>query len=118
MSQNRDPESLLDIYNYGQQAIAFVASLTQEEFEEDDKSIAAVMYVVAIMGEATKRLSKEFRQQYDFIPWGDIAGMRDRLVHDYKNIDLDILWDIVNVEIPRLLAQIQPMIPSFEERSE
>lgn len=118
MSQNRDLEAILDIDNYGRQAISFVANLTQEEFEDDDKTIAAVMYVIAIIGEATKRLSKEFRQQYDFIPWGDMTGMRDRLVHDYKNIDLDILWDIVNVEIPKLLTQLQPILPSFEEQSE
>ncbi|MEI6426847.1 MAG: DUF86 domain-containing protein [Pseudanabaena sp. ELA607] len=118
MSQNRDLETMLDIDNYGRQALTFVAGLTQHEFENDEKTVAAVMYVIAIMGEATKRLSKEFRQQYDWIPWGDMAGMRDRLVHDYKNIDLDILWDIVQVEIPKLLVQIQPMLPSFEERAE
>jgi uncharacterized protein with HEPN domain len=114
MSHNRDLEAVLDIDYYGRQAISFVVGLTQHDFEEDDKTIAAVMYVIAIMGEATKRLSKEFRLQHSSIPWYEIAGMRDRLVHDYKNIDLDILWHIVSVEIPVLLACLGPLLPQRE----
>ncbi len=60
MPKNRDLESLIDITFYGRQALAFVDNLTQDEFEVDDKTQAAVMYAIAIMGEATQRLSQEF----------------------------------------------------------
>jgi uncharacterized protein with HEPN domain len=73
------------------------------------------MYAVAIMGEATKRLSNEFRSQHSHLPWKELAGLRDRLVHDYKNIDLDILWDVVSVEIPALLVSLAPLLPKKDE---
>ena len=111
MSKNRDLESLIDIVFYGKQALAFVDNFTQDEFEMDGKTQAAVMYTIAIMGEATKRLSQEFRLQHSLIPWQEIAGIRDRLVHDYKNIDIDILWRVVSVEIPALLISLEPLLP-------
>ncbi len=111
MSRNRDLESLIDIDFYAKQALAFGDNFTQDEFEVDYKTQAAVMYAIAIMGEATKRLSQEFRLEYPLIPWQEIAGIRNRLVHDYKNIDLDILWQVVTVEIPVLLMSLEPLLP-------
>lgn len=115
MTTNRDLESVLDIDYYGRSVISFVSGMTQAEFAEDQKTIAAVMYAIAVMGEATKRLSNEFREQYSQLPWRELAGLRDRLVHDYKNIDLDILWDVVSVEIPALLVSLEPLLPKQDE---
>jgi uncharacterized protein with HEPN domain len=111
MMINRDLESLLDIDYYGRTIISFVSGMTQAEFASDPKTIAAVMYAIAVMGEATKRLSNEFREQHSQLPWRELAGLRDRLVHDYRNIDLDILWDVVSVEIPALLVSLEPLLP-------
>ncbi|MBF2029754.1 MAG: DUF86 domain-containing protein [Oscillatoriales cyanobacterium C42_A2020_001] len=115
MPTNRDLESLIDIDYYGRNILSFVSGMTQFEFAADQKTIAAVMYAIAIMGEATKRLSEEFREQYPQLPWRELAGLRDRLVHDYKNIDLDILWDVVSVEVPALLVSLEPLLPKQEE---
>ncbi|AFY43134.1 DUF86 domain-containing protein [Nostoc sp. PCC 7107] len=115
MTANRDLESLIDIHHYSQNAIFFVSAITKVEFVEDQKTIAAVMYAIAVMGEATKRLSKEFREQHSYLSWKELAGLRDRLVHDYKNIDLDILWDVVSVEIPALLVSLEPLLPKQNE---
>jgi uncharacterized protein with HEPN domain len=82
MTTHRDLESLLDIDYYGRNIISFVSGMTQAEFVEDQKTIAAVMYAIAILGEATKRLSNEFREQHSQLPWRELAGLRDRLVHD------------------------------------
>ncbi|WP_414543829.1 DUF86 domain-containing protein [Nostoc sp. CCY0012] len=115
MTANRDLESILDIHHYSQNTISFVSGMTKAEFVEDQKTIAAVMYAIAVMGEATKRLSKEFREQHSHLPWKQLAGLRDHLIHDYKNIDLDILWDVVSVEIPALLVNLAPLLPKQEE---
>jgi uncharacterized protein with HEPN domain len=115
MPINRDLESLIDIDYYGRNIISFVSAMTQAEFAADQKTIAAVMYAIAIMGEATKRLSDEFREQHPQLPWRELAGLRDRLVHDYRNIDLDILWDVVLVEVPALLVSLEPLLPKQEE---
>lgn len=114
MTANRDLESILDIHYYSQNTISFVSGMTKAEFVADQKTIAAVMYAIAVMGEATKRLSPEFRDQHSHLPWKQLAGLRDRLVHDYKNIDLDILWDVVSVEIPALLLNLEPLLPKQE----
>ncbi|NJK38743.1 MAG: DUF86 domain-containing protein [Oscillatoriales cyanobacterium RM2_1_1] len=115
MKIDRNSESLIDIDYYGRTVISFVSGMTQAEFAEDRKTIAAVMYAISIMGEATKRLSNEFREEHPHLPWKELAGMRDRLVHDYRNIDLDILWDVVSVEIPALLVSLDPLLPRQEE---
>ncbi len=86
MRANRDLESLLDIDYYGRTTISFVSGMIQAEFVEDQKTIAAVMYALAVMGEATKRLSNEFREQHLHLPWRELAGLRDRLVHITKTL--------------------------------
>ncbi len=64
------------------------------------------------MGEATKRLSSEFRAQYPEIPWKDIAGMRDILAHQYDRVNLNTLWDVVQTDVPELLALLEPLLPN------
>jgi uncharacterized protein with HEPN domain len=70
-----------------------------------------------IVGEATKRLSSDFRDQHSTIPWRQIAGMRDVLVHDYNDVDLNLVWETATQAIPKLIEQIKPMFPP-EEPSE
>jgi len=59
------------------------------------------------MGEATKRLSTDFRKMHSDIPWKDIAGMRDKLIHDYFGVDIDTVWDTIVMDIPSLKEQIE-----------
>jgi uncharacterized protein with HEPN domain len=63
-----------------------------------------------VIGEATKRISSEFRAQNPEIPWKDMVRMRDWVFHAYDRIDLDIVWDVAQNKIPQLLAQLEPMI--------
>ena len=64
-----------------------------------------------ILGEAVKRLSPEFRAQHPTVPWQDIAGMRDILIHRYDNVELDEVWEAVTRDVPRLLAYLEPLAP-------
>ncbi len=66
------------------------------------------------MGEATKRLSREFRAAHPEIPWDDVAGMRDVIAHQYDRIDLDIVWQVIGRNIPELLSLIAPLLPRQE----
>jgi uncharacterized protein with HEPN domain len=65
---------------------------------------------ITIIGEATKRLSKEFREQHPTIPWKEIAGMRDVITHDYDEVDLDEVWTVINENLPQLLSYIEPLV--------
>lgn len=66
------------------------------------------------MGEATKRLSREFRSQHPEVPRDDVAGMRDIIAHQYDRLDLDIVWQVIQRNIPELLRMITPLLPEEE----
>ena len=81
-----------------------------QDFIEDLLVQDACIRQLEIIGEATKHLSAEVRAQYSHIPWKDIAGMRDILIHDYLNVDLDLVWKTVNEKIPELKSEIKPIM--------
>lgn len=73
-------------------------------FLSDRKTQKAVTCEILVVGEAEKRLPKEFREKHAEIPWSEIAGMRDKLVHDYDKISLELLWETVTLRMPELVA--------------
>jgi len=80
----------------------YISGLEQSTFLEDLKTQDAVVRQLEIIGEATKKISFELREKYPAIPWSDMAGMRDRLVHDYIDVDFEIVWKTVSENIPQL----------------
>ncbi|ARI82569.1 hypothetical protein BH695_3290 [Microcystis aeruginosa PCC 7806SL] len=78
--------------------------------ENNDEKLSAILYQITIIGEATKRLSVIFRQQHPEIPWREMAGMRDVIVHKYDQLDLDVVWDIVENKLTELLKAIAPLL--------
>ncbi|HBQ99468.1 MULTISPECIES: DUF86 domain-containing protein [unclassified Roseofilum] len=115
---NRDPFYLLDIAQNAQDIINFVQDMDEATFLTDLKSQKAILYSITIIGEATKKLSTQLRQQNPHIPWRQIAGMRDKCVHDYRQIDLSQVWEITQTSIPELLENIKLLLPVQEEQQE
>ena len=111
---SRDSASLLDIVRAGQLVLQFVQELNREQLESDVLRQSAILYQIAIIGEATKRLSRDFREQHPEVPWDDMAGMRDIITHHYDRPDLDIVWQVIQRNIPELLAMITPLLPVEE----
>ncbi|HBQ98998.1 MAG: DUF86 domain-containing protein [Roseofilum sp. Belize BBD 4] len=89
MSKNK--QALIDILTATEQILRYVQDTTPEDFQQDDQNQAAILYRIIIIGEATKRLSTEFRQKYPIIPWREMAGLRDVVIHDYDDLDFEIL---------------------------
>ncbi len=85
----------------------FVKGLDLEEFKADDKTLSAVIRKLEIIGEATKQLSEELRSKYPDIPWKEMAGMRDRLIHFYFGVDYKLVWETVKTRIPKIKALIE-----------
>jgi uncharacterized protein with HEPN domain len=108
---NRDSAALLDIHDAAQRILLFAAGLTKTALGNNLEKQSAILYQVIIVGEATKRLSIDFRNTYAHIPWRDIAGMRDILAHQYDRINLDTLWDVIQKDIPELIDLITPLLP-------
>ena len=97
---------LRDILQAFRDVREFVEGLSYEEFIIDKKTISAVLRELEIAGEATKQLPPSIRKKYPQIPWADMAGMRDKLIHFYFGVDLEIVWQTVTVRIPA----IEPLI--------
>jgi uncharacterized protein with HEPN domain len=100
----RDKESILDIIEAVKKILAYTADVTLADFLTNDEKQDAVLRRILVVGEATKRLSSEFRQRYSEIPWRDIAGIRDIIVHDYNRVDAETIWDVVQNDLPDLMT--------------
>jgi uncharacterized protein with HEPN domain len=83
---------------------------TRESLDGDRKLMLALVQLVQIIGEAAGRIPRETRDKYPSLPWAEIIGMRNRLIHGYDTIDLDILWQVVSVDIPPLVCELQRVI--------
>ena len=112
---SRDSATLLDILKAARLAIAFREEMEKRAFLDDPKTQSAVLHQLLILGEAAKRLSTEFREQHPGIPWKKLAGMRDKLIHEYDDVDLVEVWKTVRSDVPRLLKQLELLAPTKAE---
>ena len=110
----REFNYLVDILEAARLLQKFVEGVNQDTFENDLMRQAAVMRQLEIMGEAARRLSEETRQELSEIPWHQIIGMRNRLIHVYDDVDLAIVWDTVQNDLPPLIAQLEKIVPLEE----
>jgi len=112
---SRDSASLLDIVNAANRVLQFAEGLDKSALATNEEKQSAMLYQIIVIGEATKRLSSEFRNQHPEIPWKDIAGMRDILAHQYDRVNLNTLWDAIQIDIPELLTLLEPLLPHPDE---
>ena len=91
----------------------YVAGLTKETFAADDKTVDAVARNFEIIGEAAARLSEDFRSQHENIEWKKIIGLRHRIIHGYFGIDLELLWLIIQKDLPIFRSALQFIRDSF-----
>ena len=96
---DRDPASILDIVFACRRVRRFVAARSREELEADEQLQYAVLHAILLIGEAASRLSPEFRQTASSIPWGEIIGTRNRIIHGYDRVKLDVIWDIATNKV-------------------
>jgi uncharacterized protein with HEPN domain len=108
---DRDPASILDIVIVCRKLIGFVAGRSRADLDEDLMLQFAVLHAVAIVGEAANRLSPEFRKAHSTIPWGEVIGARNRIIHGYNDVKLDVIWDIAAEKVHPLLVELEPLLP-------
>lgn len=110
MSERRDADYLRDIQEAVERIETYTAGVSYERFTDDTMTQDAVIRNLEIMGEATKGLSSDIRARYPDVPWKGMAGVRDRLIHGYFGVNLDIVWDIISVELPGLRSQLESIL--------
>jgi len=103
----RDFETYLeDICEAIQKIQAYTAEMTQEEFEQDPKTVDAVLRNLEVMGEAAKGVPETTRSEHPEVEWRKITGLRDLIIHRYFGIDLEVVWDTLQNKLPALLDKV------------
>ncbi len=106
----RDAATLMDIVLACRDIGEFICGLREDEFAANALVRAAVVRQLEIIGEATKRLSNAFREAHPEFPWRTMAGLRDRLIHAYDDIDMSKIWEISTTDVPRLCSLLEPFL--------
>lgn len=109
---SRDDATVLDMLKAARLAVEFKEGIDEATFVDDPKTQSAVLHQLLLLGEAVKRLSGEFRSGHPELPWRMIAGMRDRIIHGYDQVDLNEVWRTVTSDVPRLIVLLEPLAPS------
>ena len=84
---------------------------TRQDYDSDTALRLALTHLIQVIGEAARRVSSQFRERHPQIPWDAIAGMRSKIVHDYMNVDEDIVWDSVTQELQPLIEELKKVVP-------
>jgi uncharacterized protein with HEPN domain len=106
----RNLDYLIDIQDAIDRSLEYTSGLTWEEYLKDRKTQDAVVRNLEVLGEATKNISDDLRLQFPQIPWREMSGTRDRLIHHYFGINQEIVWQIVQKDLPGLRQHISRVI--------
>ena len=98
------------ILERSQKIVEFTAGMTESDFIKDEKTQSAVIRELEVIGEASKRISENYRNTNTNIPWKLMAGMRDVLIHDYEGVDALMVWDTIQKSVPELVENLKKVV--------
>ncbi|HIK55862.1 MAG TPA: DUF86 domain-containing protein [Synechococcales cyanobacterium M55_K2018_004] len=116
-SNNRDIASVWDMTQAIQRIQSFTNCLTFDDYLNDIRTISAVERQFEVLGEASRRISNEFRQAHPAINWQRIIGLRNIVAHRYDEVRQDILWTIIHSELAPLRVQLEALLPPLPDES-
>jgi uncharacterized protein with HEPN domain len=107
MSRHEGDLLLRHMFDHAKEAAAMLRGRTRSDLDTDRQLNLSLVRLLEIVGEAASRVPAEERSLYPEIPWPEIVGLRNRLIHGYDSVDFDILWQIVNDDLPPLIAALE-----------
>ena len=115
MTKQRDPKiTVQEIVLACENTIQFVDRMSFDQFLKDIKTQSAVQHQILILGEAVKRLPQDIKDKHPEVPWKNMAGTRDVLIHCYEEADFEIIWNIVNEQLPKLFPVFKSILSSIK----
>lgn len=114
-SRPGDLDYIEDMLEAAEKIEQYTDRMGHEEFVTDEKTVDAVLRNLEILGEASKLISEDAREHALEIPWSEMAGMRDKLIHGYATIDLDIVWQTVTEEVPQLRSKLDELFVELDD---
>ncbi len=105
---------LEDIVEGAEKIERFTDGMSYEEFERDEKTVDAVLRNLEVIGEAAKNVPEDVRREYSEVPWAEMAGMRDKLIHGYATIELEIVWTTVEEDVPELIPALNAVMDDLD----
>jgi len=106
----RDPDLLIeDMLASIRKIERYTSGMDQELFQQDEKTVDAVVRNLEILGEATRQLPDDFTARHEDVPWRQIAGLRNRIVHDYFGLDLELIWEVIRRDLPQFQARLEKL---------
>lgn len=109
---------LLHMLEHSREAIAMLADKSRADLDRDRQLNLALVRLLEIVGEAASKTSPEERLQHPEVPWSEIVGLRNRLIHGYDSVDFDILWQIIRHDLPLLVVALERATSADEGRDE
>jgi uncharacterized protein with HEPN domain len=116
MSKRLDVDLLCDIKEAIQRINIYLKDVSYDSFMEDIKTQDAIIRNLEIIGEAAKNVSAKLKKKHQRMPWKELAGVRDRLIHHYFGVNFDIVWTIATEELPALISQTEKILKNSKGR--
>jgi len=107
MTRHDDRVRLRHMLAHATEAIEMARNRTREDMDRDRQLNLALVRLLEVVGEAATRISPQTQDELGAIPWPDIVGLRNRLIHGYDKVDFGILWDVIHVDLPPLVAELK-----------
>ena len=110
MSKRNDQELVQDIIECAHRIRSYIEQIGYDDFQQDHKTQDAVIRNIEVIGEAAKLLSDNIKKDHPNITWKEIAGTRDKLIHDYFGINIDVVWSIAKEDLPIFIEQLENIV--------
>ncbi len=110
MSRSEDITRMRHMLDAGLKAVEFTRGCERTDLDKDEKLSLSIVRLLEILGEAANNISDECQEEFPEIPWRQIAATRNRLIHGYFDVDLDVVWQIITKDLPALVAQLEAIL--------
>ena len=118
MATTRDLVRLREMADAAKKIIAFSKGRTRTDLDGDEMYALAIVRLLEIIGEAAKGVSESIRERYTDVPWSQIAGTRDRLIHGYFSVDYDIVWAVIARDLPPLITKLETILSTEDGKND